>query len=112
MYVDTKREGEAQQQQDIWSIKSFAAWLDQQPADATYDYCQPATCAATTYLWACGYPPGYGGHPSNNLSAEALHRLGWNTIVLASAGSDKGIGISTYGEAAQRAKDILAKAGS
>jgi hypothetical protein len=39
---------------DPFSLESLIAWLEKQPADATYDYCISSSCLIAQYLQACG----------------------------------------------------------
>lgn len=39
---------------DPFSPSSIVAWLEKQPADAAYDYCNPFNCLLCQYFRACG----------------------------------------------------------
>ena len=42
MFLETKKEGEATTR---WPLARFAAWLEKQPADKSYDFKDPFRCA-------------------------------------------------------------------
>lgn len=38
------------------SLRALIAWLETQPADTQYDFCQPYQCVLAQHLQALGYP--------------------------------------------------------
>lgn len=53
MFVETKREGEANI--DPLSLASFVSWLEIQPRNTRYDYCDSFDCALGRYLKTIGH---------------------------------------------------------
>lgn len=99
---------------DMLSLDNLIAWLEQRPADGTYDYCSSTRCLLAQYfttkgLKAFSVTPGIytTGKYSWN---EKIHLLpgGWEEIALGEAKNFNGRlnGVWTYGSALQRAKAL------
>jgi hypothetical protein len=92
------------QKLDIYSLESFAAWLDQQPRDKEYDYGDSQNCASAQYLK-------YHNVSKYALSPNDLRKLDWHDIVY-SVDRCFPIGVDanlTFGDAADRAHNKLQK---
>jgi hypothetical protein len=50
MLYDPKWEVKPLSVDDLLQLDRLAAWLEKQPPQAAYDYCDPMSCAAAQYL--------------------------------------------------------------
>lgn len=41
---------------DVFKLETLIAWLEKQPADRVYNYCNPHGCLLCQYFTANGYP--------------------------------------------------------
>lgn len=99
---------------DMLSLDSLIAWLEQRPADGTYDYCSSTRCLLVQYFTAMG-AKGVMVLPDRYItSARSLNRKeyslpeGWEEIAIAEF-RGPGYGLNpqwTYGAALQRAKGL------
>lgn len=83
---------------DPFSLESLIAWLEKQPADRTYDFCQPSSCLIAEYLKARG-------EKNIILLSNEVDALGWTAIVHPRPTNKSGW---TYGKALTRARSLLA----
>ena len=70
MFLETKREGEAK---TAPTLDGLIAWLEQQPADGSYDFGDPKACAAGRYYKSIGANPEQwitGGLCSNSIANQ------------------------------------------
>lgn len=77
MFLETKREGEAK---TAPTLDGLITWLEQQPADDSYDFGDPKACAAGRYYKSIGANPEQwitGAHSiANQLGVDGL-RFMW-----------------------------------
>ena len=90
---------------DPFSLESLVAWLERQPGDGTYDYCDPFDCLLCRYFRAVGIPVF-----SIALNIYDLERRGKRHIFpMALKHISYGPGYNwTYGAALTRARAALA----
>lgn len=50
MFVETKREGEAQTEHPLWSLRGLIAWLEMKPAETAYNWLSIDHCVVAQYL--------------------------------------------------------------
>lgn len=74
------------------SFASFIAWLETQPADAAYDYCNPQQCAVAKWLASMGE------HPI--IDVTILGQDFWESVNVPFADD------WTYGKALERARKL------
>jgi hypothetical protein len=79
---------------DPFKTETLIAWLEMQPADTRYDYCDPYKCLVAQYLQAHGL-----GRRDSGLTTSNLFSLGWYDIVSAHP--------RTFGAALDRARKLL-----
>lgn len=100
---------------DMLSLDNLIAWLEQRPADGTYDYCSSRKCLLAQYFTAKGLKafsvtPGIYTTNYGSWTGEENHLLphGWEHIALGGSTKFNGQlnGVWTYGSALQRAKAL------
>lgn len=84
---------------DPFSLESLIAWLEKQPADQHYDYCDGDNCLTAQYLTHCGFKEVF-------LTVERLKNLGWYYIA-SGWHTRNGCGERTFGAALERARKVL-----
>lgn len=102
MYVDTKREGEAQTKADPFSLESLIAWLGKQPATREYTWVDCRECLIGQYAQTLGYKDA-GDIPS--AAYEELEGISRN------ANCNNAVAFPlphTFGAALERARKLLA----
>ena len=77
---------------DVFTIESFAAWLETKPENESYNFTEADNCAAAQYLKAKGIK-------NYNISVFQLRELGWFDIVNAYPW--------TFGAASRHAASLL-----
>lgn len=98
MLYDPKWGKKAETKPSVHSLEGLIAWLEEHPAETTYDYCDIGNCLVARYLRARGVK-------KFELFPEELRRLGWYEIAHNSAG---GCCDWTYGAALERARAVQA----
>ncbi|MBR2118463.1 MAG: hypothetical protein IJ935_07295 [Afipia sp.] len=95
MLYDPKWEKNSETKTDPFSLESLIAWLEKQPADKAYNFCDKQNCLIAQYLQAAGVE-------QYELSSAEVASLGWMQIVNPKAY------VPTFGAALERARAALA----
>lgn len=85
---------------DVFSLESLIAWLEKQPAQRTYDYCDAGGCLIGQYLKAKGVEK-YG------LTPGELKAVGWYSIASGWYDGTRASDTRTFGAALDRARAAL-----
>ena len=93
MLYNKRWDAKVETKADPLTLPALIAWLEKQPADAGYNYCQPETCLIAQYLKASGLK-------KFCLMSREVERLGWMDIVHPISGD------WTFGAALQRARAL------
>lgn len=97
------------QTENVFSATSLLGWLETQPPEVTYDYCDcGGGCLLDTYLDHCGIPVG-----DDDLGGKNYYRLA-NIMLNEQGNIDWLVACEfprTYGAAAARLRSLLAQRG-
>ena len=88
---------------DPFSLESLIAWLEKQPAEATYNYCEPSQCLLGKYVAANGGEY-FGAHYQIGDQAQSAMSYGLGPL-----GDIVHGGPWTFGDALDRARKLLAE---
>ena len=93
---------------DMLSLDSLIAWLEQRPADGAYDYSSASKCLLHQYFTAKGLKELLILPCQYTCSPHLIHSLpeGWEEIAFGSPFLTKKEGRWTFGQALQRAKAL------